>query len=112
MLSELVISSLDVLLCALLIVFMRIGSRARAEADRIALEVKDTVQSLRASEARTTRIFETNVIGICFSDARGVIFDANDAFLKLVHGSRSELKSGNMRWTDITPLEYRALDLR
>ncbi|MCC5638405.1 PAS domain S-box protein [Nostoc sp. CHAB 5844] len=66
--------------------------------------------ALRASEAKFRRIVESNVIGIYFGDFSGRIYEANDAFLEMVGYTRAELQAGNLRWDELTPLEYRFLD--
>ena len=70
----------------------------------------ETEQAVRASEARLRRMAESDIIGIIFWDAHGNITDANDAFLGLVGYSRDELEQGKLRWSDLTPPEFAALD--
>lgn len=69
-------------------------------------------RDLREREARIRRLVESNVIGIVFWDLDGNITAANDAFLKMVGYSRQDLLSGKIRWTDITPAEFREADER
>jgi PAS domain S-box-containing protein len=45
-----------------------------------------------------------------FSGLEGRILEANDAFLHLVGHDRDDLVSGRMRWTDLTPPEWRERD--
>jgi diguanylate cyclase (GGDEF)-like protein/PAS domain S-box-containing protein len=73
-------------------------------------ERKRTEQALREREARIRRLVDANIIGVIFWHIGGTITDANDAFLQLSGYSREELFSGNIRWTDMTPPEYRAAD--
>jgi PAS domain S-box-containing protein len=42
----------------------------------------------------------------------GNVNDANDAFLRIVGYSREDLLSGNVRWSAMSPPEYRAADER
>lgn len=58
------------------------------------------------------RVIEMATVGIAFSDGRGAISEANDAFLKLVGATRGELARNEVRWSAITPLEYAPLDER
>ncbi len=69
-------------------------------------------QALRERDARIRRMMESNIIGILFWDASGAISDANDAFLRMIGYSRAELEQGKLRWTELTPPEYRARDER
>src|SRR5262249_25080891 len=45
--------------------------------------------------------------GIITWDFAGQIFDANDAFLRIVGYDREDLVAGRIRWTDLTPPEWR-----
>ncbi|MBD2103149.1 PAS domain S-box protein [Leptolyngbya sp. FACHB-261] len=75
-------------------------------------ERKQAEDALRASEARFRCVVESNIIGINFSDSKGYITDANDAFLAIVGYSRAELCSGKVQWAAITPQEHLQLDER
>ena len=65
-----------------------------------------TLQALRQSEARFGSLTESNIIGMSVFDLDGLILEANDAFLKLVGYTPEELRSGRLRWRDMTPPEY------
>jgi PAS domain S-box-containing protein len=69
-------------------------------------------EGLRVSESRLRRLFESNILAILEADLEGGVLDANDAFLRLLGYTREELFSGRVRWTELTPPEYRDLDLR
>jgi PAS domain S-box-containing protein len=43
---------------------------------------------------------------------QGAITAANDAFLRMVQYDREDLESGRLRWTDLTPAEWRDHDER
>jgi PAS domain S-box-containing protein len=66
---------------------------------------------VRASQARLKRLVDSSLIGILVGEDERVT-DANDAFLQMVGYSREELQHGNLRWPDLTPAEYRAVDER
>ena len=53
-----------------------------------------------------------NVIGIFIWNLEGRIVDANEAFLHMVEYDRGDIVSGRMRWTDLTPAEWRDRDAR
>jgi PAS domain S-box-containing protein len=93
----------------------RLQEGINAMSERIAqrtAEQQAAESALRAREARIRRLFESNIIGVFFWDMRGDITDANDAFLDIVGYERGELQAGVLRWTDLTPPEYRAGDMR
>ena len=85
---------------------------ARLEAKRRRQATEENVQlhyDLAERETKIRRLFDSNIIGIVFFDFQGRFVDANDAFLNMVGYSREDLISGRMRWTDMTPAEWRAL---
>jgi PAS domain S-box-containing protein len=69
----------------------------------------DTTEA-RKSAARFRRLVESNAQGVFFWNIKGEIYDANDAFLALVHYTREDLESGRMNWVALTPPEYTELD--
>ncbi|MBD2593764.1 PAS domain S-box protein [Nostoc spongiaeforme FACHB-130] len=74
---------------------------------------KKVEQSLRESEARFRRLFESNLLGVAFWNMEGFITDANDAYLQLVGYTRDEFAVvGKIDWREFTPLEYQDLDDR
>ncbi len=81
----------------------------------IAQDVTDHLeieQDLRHREARFRRISDSNIIGIMSWDAAGNITEANDAFLRLVGYTRSELWEGEVHPSELTPPEFHAADAR
>jgi len=65
---------------------------------------------LRERQARIRRLVESNIIGVFFWAADGRITQANDAALALLGYDREELLSAGIRWTDLTPPEWRVAD--
>ncbi len=74
-------------------------------------EREQLLAALRESEARFRALADSGVIGVLVADPERVI-EANDAFLRLIGYSRDEMLAGEIRWTEITPPEYAALDQR
>lgn len=64
-------------------------------------------RQLREREALFRCVFESDLMGMTFTDYEGRILDANDAFLSLVGYGREELVEGRLRWDDLTPPEWR-----
>jgi len=63
------------------------------------------LQALRESEARFGCLAESNIIGIIVADLNGSILEANDIFLRMVGYTQEELRSGRLRWREMTPPE-------
>jgi PAS domain S-box-containing protein len=76
------------------------------QAQRVAQRrAEANLQSLRESEARFGRLAESNIIGIIVADLNGPILEANAIFLKMVGYTQEELRSGRLRWREMTPAE-------
>jgi len=48
-----------------------------------------------------------NVMGIFIWDFEGRFLEANDEFLRMVGYDREDLLAGSIRWTDLTPPDWR-----
>jgi PAS domain S-box-containing protein len=83
---------------------IQVSEREKAEA-----EVRKLARGL---EAKIRRLVEANVVGIVMWNLEGAITEANDAFLRMVQYERKDLASGRLRWTDLTPAEWRDHDER
>jgi PAS domain S-box-containing protein len=73
----------------------------------IALENTRLYHDLAEREAKFRRLVDANIIGISFWDLEGPILGANDAFLRIVGYDREDLVAGRLRWTELTPPEWR-----
>ena len=78
----------------------------------IALENTRLYRDLAEREAKIRRLVDANIIGIFISKRSGEIIEANDAFLKMVRYDQEDITAGNMRWTDLTPPEWRTTTAR
>jgi formate hydrogenlyase transcriptional activator len=67
-------------------------------------------EKLRHSRARVRPIPLRSTIAGMVSGEFNRIPEANDAFLNIVGYSREDLLNGSLRWPDLTPPEYAALD--
>jgi PAS domain S-box-containing protein len=76
----------------------------------ISLENARLYNDLGEREARIRRLVDSNIIGIVIWDVQGRIIDANQAFLDMVGYAREDLVSGRLRWTELTPAEWRDAD--
>ncbi|HJX22778.1 MAG TPA: GAF domain-containing protein, partial [Steroidobacteraceae bacterium] len=76
----------------------------------ISLENARLYNDLGEREARIRRLVDSNIVGIIIWDFQGRIVEANDAFLDIVGYAREDLLSGRLRWTELTPAEWRDAD--
>jgi PAS domain S-box-containing protein len=76
----------------------------------ISLENARLYSDLQEREARIRRLVDSNIIGVVIWDVQGRIIDANQAFLDMVGYGREDLVSGRLRWTELTPAEWRDAD--
>ena len=80
----------------------QVAERQKAEA-----EVRELARGL---EAKVRRLVEANVVGIVMWNLEGAITAANEAFLNMVQYAREDIASSHLRWTDLTPAEWRGRD--
>ena len=78
----------------------------------ISLENTRLYGALEKRQAKIRRLVEANIIGIFIWNLEGEITEANEAFLHMVGYSREDLVSGRVRWTDLTPGQWRDRDER
>jgi PAS domain S-box-containing protein len=76
----------------------------RAEAER------EASRAAASRDALLRALFEVSPAGILLSDIGGRIFEANDAFLGMVGLKKPDLSSGVVRWDELTPPEWLAVD--
>ncbi|MBZ0272531.1 PAS domain S-box protein [bacterium] len=70
-------------------------------------EAREAERRLRRSERRFARILESGIVGVVITTIEGAIEEANDAFLDLIGYTRDDLAAGKLRWTELTPPEWR-----
>jgi len=78
----------------------------------ISLENTRLYRDLEDRERRIRRLVDANILGIFIWNIEGTIVEANEAFLHMLQYGREDVASGRVRWTDVTPLEWRERDER
>jgi PAS domain S-box-containing protein len=86
--------------------------RVLVSAAAISLENSRLYRDLQEREAKIRRLVDANIVGVLISNLEGPIFEANDAFLQMVRYTREDLTSGRLRWTEMTPPEWRVVTER
>jgi PAS domain S-box-containing protein len=82
----------------------QVSEREKAEA-----EVRELARGL---EAKIRRLVDANVVGMVMWNLQGAITGANEAFLRMVQYDIEDIASGRVRWTELTPPEWRDRDER
>ena len=83
-------------------------------ASQAAISLQNTrlYRDLADREGKIRRLVDANILGIFIWNLGGAIVEANEAFLRMVQYGREDLVSGRVRWTDLTPAEWRERDER
>jgi PAS domain S-box-containing protein len=66
--------------------------------------------ALRKSDARFRRLSDAGILGVITADFKGSVLDANDEFLRSTGYTRDDVAAGRVRWSDMTPPEWRERD--
>jgi PAS domain S-box-containing protein len=66
----------------------------------------------KTSEDKIQRLVEAGILGIFIGNTEGEIVEANRAFLQMLQYDRQDLVSRRLRWTDLSPAEWRERDER
>jgi len=75
-------------------------------------KARQAAKELERSEAMIRRLIDANVLGFFIWHLEGAIVGSNEAFLRMLQFSREDLVLGRVRWTDLTPAEWREYDER
>jgi PAS domain S-box-containing protein len=75
---------------------------------------RQTQRALRQSEARYRLLVEASPIGVVIGEIAGGnygrLVHANEAFLRGVGYTRTEVEAGRVSWSDLTPAEFASID--
>ncbi|MCG6137742.1 MAG: ATP-binding protein [Nostoc sp. LLA-1] len=105
--SAFAISLFAILLITIFAIFVWHSS---AVIERLCRQHDEAQKKLRAYEEKLRSFVDANVIGIMFADVYGGIYQANEAFLRMVGYTQDELLAGQLNWRDITLPEFFYLD--
>jgi PAS domain S-box-containing protein len=78
----------------------------------ISLENSRLYRDLEEREARIRRLVDASIVGVFIWDFQGVIYEANDAFLRMVGYSKDDLAAGRVNCAKLTPDEWHDQDVR
>ena len=74
-----------------------------SEQKQMQVEYHETQRALEASEQRFRRMFDSNVVGMIFSDRQGQNIQVNDRFLEMIGYTREELEAKRIPWDILNP---------
>ncbi|MBW4656911.1 MAG: PAS domain-containing protein [Kaiparowitsia implicata GSE-PSE-MK54-09C] len=69
-------------------------------------------EELRRSEQRFRAALEIETVGAIYLDVRGLVTDANDAFLHMSGFNREDIGAGKLSWQQLTPPEWQEASAR
>jgi PAS domain S-box-containing protein len=78
----------------------------------ISLENTRLYRDLEDRERKIRRLVDANIMAIFLWNIEGAIVASNEAFLRMVRYDREDVASGRLRWTNMTPTEWREHDER
>ena len=73
---------------------------------------KEAEAALRLSEERLRNVLSIETVGVIYFDLEGRIHDGNAAFQRMSGYAAEEIRSGRLRWDQVTPPEYMEATLR
>ena len=73
------------------------------------LENTRLYRDLEERDKKIRRLVDANIVGVSVAKLEGQIVDANDALLNMLGYNRDDLISGRLRWTELTPPDWRAV---
>jgi PAS domain S-box-containing protein len=74
----------------------------------MALENSRLYRDLELREDRIRRLVDANIVGVAITRVDGAILDVNDAALEIIGYSREDVRSGRLRWRELTPPDWQA----
>jgi len=97
--------------------FASVAYRTVASIDNLKVQIAarekaETELRKRATglEAKIRRLIDANLMGMFTWNLEGRIVEANENFLKMVQRGPEDVGAAGLRWTDLTPEEWRARD--
>ena len=79
------------------------------EHEELTKALRKTYRDLEERDKKIRRLVDANIVGVSVATLEGQIVDANDALLNMLGYNRDDLISGRLRWTELTPPDWRAV---
>jgi PAS domain S-box-containing protein len=78
----------------------------------LALQNSRLYRELEMREAKIRQLVDANIVGVAIARADGEVIEANDAALQIVGYTAEDVRSGRVRWRDLTPPEWQDVSTR
>ena len=78
----------------------------------LALQNSRLYRELEMREAKIRQLVDANIVGVAITRADGEVIEANDAALQIVGYTAEDVRSGRLRWRDLTPPEWQEASTR
>jgi len=79
------------------------------EHEELTKALRKVYSDLEERDKKIRRLVDANIVGVAVATLEGQIVDANDALLNMLGYHRDDLISGRLRWTELTPPDWRAV---
>jgi PAS domain S-box-containing protein len=84
--------------------------KSRSRREGVLADPARLLDELQSSQNKYRKLIDDNLIGAAVSTLTGEVFEANDAFLKMIGYSREELDLGVARWDTVTSPEFMSVE--
>jgi PAS domain S-box-containing protein len=78
------------------------------EHEELTKALRKVYRDLEERDKKIRRLVDANIVGVLVFNLDGRVIEANDAVLNMLGYNRDDLISGRLRWTELTPPEWRA----
>lgn len=72
----------------------------------LAIQNAQLYENAQRKEKQFRALYESNIIGVLYTNLEGQVSDANEAFLQMIGYTKEDLEAGRIRWDRLTPAEY------
>jgi PAS domain S-box-containing protein len=78
------------------------------EHEELTKALRKVYRDLEERDKKIRRLVDANIVGVLVFNLDGRVIEANDAVLNMLGYNRDDLISGRLRWTELTPPDWRA----
>jgi PAS domain S-box-containing protein len=79
------------------------------EHEELTTALRKVYRDLEERDKKIRRLVDANIVGVLVFHLDGRVIEANDALLNMLGYNRDDLIAGRLRWTELTPPDWRAV---